>query len=104
MEDYAARRREYVQQVRASFDEPASEFYLYDEVSKEPAELSLFSGFKMRLSAAIALFGIAFFCQYYSYPILGMEIPEIIDRISDNQYYTFLENCDILKDIDFLNL
>lgn len=97
MEDYAMRNREYVQRVRNSFDESEEIDYLYDEMPMETGELSFFAGFKLRFITAILLFGIIFFCQVYSYPILGMEVTEIIDRISDNQYYTFLENCDILE-------
>lgn len=95
MEDYAIRRREYVQQVRASFDQPAEEKYhnyTYPraEAEEEPIDTT-FLGLKLRLTIAIILFCIIFFCKYNSYPIFGMEITEIIDMISDNQYYTFLQ-------------
>ena len=92
MEDYAIRRREYVQQVRASFDHPREERYNYattrTEAEEEPIETT-FLGLKIRLTIAIILFCIIFFCKYNSYPIFGMEVAEIIDMISDNQYYTF---------------
>ena len=95
MEDYAIRRREYVQQVRASFDQPAEERYIYystgTEAGDEPIDTT-FIGLKIRLTIAIVLFCVIFFCKYNSYPIFGMEVAEIIDIISDNQYYTFLQN------------
>ena len=57
----------------------------------------MLTGLKLRFLTALVLFVIFFFCQSYSYPIFGIETAEIIDRISDNRYYTFLENCDIVK-------
>jgi len=95
MEDYAIRRREYVQQVRASFDQQTEDGYNYTrlrtETDAEPAD-TIFLGLKIRLIIAIVLFCVIFFCKYNSYPIFGMEVVEIIDMISDNQYYTFLQN------------
>ena len=94
MDDYAIRRREYVQQVRASFDQPTEEEYNYTQIRTETDEESVdttFLGLKIRLTIAIILFCVTFFCKYNSYPIFGMEVAEIIDMISDNQYYTFLQ-------------
>ena len=93
MEDYAIRRREYVQQVRASFDQPAEEKYhnyTYPraEAEEEPID-TIFLGLKIRLTIAIILFCTIFFCKYNSYTIFGMEVTEIIDMIRNNQYYTF---------------
>jgi len=94
MEDYAIRRHEYVQQVRASFDQPTEEGYNYTkrrtENDEEPVDTT-FLGLKIRLTIAVVLFCVIFFCKYNSYPIFGMEVAEIIDMISDNQYYTFLQ-------------
>ena len=96
MEEYAIRRREYVQQIRASFDQPTKERYnnyAYSdaEAQEEPLDTT-FLGLKIRLTIAIILFCVIFFCKYNSYPIFGLEVAEIIDMISDNQYYTFLQN------------
>lgn len=95
MEDYAIRRREYVQQVRASFDQPTEEGYVFVQTgtttNEEPLDTT-FLGLKIRLTIAVILFCVIFFCKYNSYPIFGMEVAEIIDIISDNQYYTFLQN------------
>lgn len=92
MEDYIMRRREYVQQIRASFDRPTENDYFYGQTNVEetPIDATFFS-LKIRFLIAIILFGVIFFCKYYSYPILGMEVSEIIDMICDNQYYTFLQ-------------
>ena len=94
MEDYAIRRREYVQQVRASFEQPTKEEYSYalprTEDEADPIDTT-FIGLKIRLTIAIILFCVIFFCKYNSYSLFGMEIAEIIDMISDNQYYTFLQ-------------
>ena len=94
MEDYALRRREYVQQIRASFDQPLED-YNYLQARTEAGEESIastVSSFKFRLTIAIILFCVIFFCKYNDYPIFGMEVSEIIDMISDNQYYTFLQS------------
>ena len=105
MEDYAIRRREYVKQVRASFDHPLEEGYTFqqNDIEDEPINVP-FLGFKIRLFIAVILFCSFLFCKYNSYPLFGMEVSEIIDMISDNQYYTFLENCDILKRVELQKL
>lgn len=101
MEDYAIRRREYVKQIRASFDQPSEEGYIFQESDTEDEPIHIpFLGFKIRLFIATILFCSFLFCKYTSYPLFGMEVSKIIDMIRDNQYYTFLENCDILKDIE----
>lgn len=92
MDDYVMRRREYVQQIRASFDSPVPNEHYYGQMNTEEESVdSTFFSFKIRLLAAILLFCVFFFCQYYSRPILGMDAAEIIDMIKDNQYYTFLQ-------------
>ncbi|MBQ8279429.1 MAG: hypothetical protein IJZ23_06275 [Roseburia sp.] len=92
MEDYAIRRREYVQQVRASFNQPTEDGYVYaqNNAGEEPIDTT-FLGLKIRLTIAVILFCVIFFCQYNSYPIFELEVAEIIDMIRDNQYYTFLQ-------------
>ena len=92
MDDYTMRRREYVQQIRASFDIPEGERETleWEDTENNVAETQFLS-FKIRLAIAVILFIVFFFCKYNSYPILGMEVAEIIDMISDNQYYTFLQ-------------
>ena len=100
MEDYALRRKEYVQQVRASFDQSndALEPGLVDNIT---TEYSSFFGLKIRSVIAIIIFLAYLFCKYNSYPIFGYTTTEIIDIITDNQYYTFLQNYDILNKIGF---
>ena len=92
MEDYAMRRREYIKQIRASFDQPSEEGYVFQEGNTEDEPINIpFLGFKIRLFIAVVLFCSFLFCKYTSYPLFGMEVSEIIDMISDNQYYTFLQ-------------
>lgn len=94
MEDYAIRRREYVKQIRDSFDQPTEDGYIFSQngttTDEEPVDTT-FLGLKIRLTVAIILFCVILFCKYNSYPIFGLEVTEIIDMISDNQYYTFLQ-------------
>ena len=101
MEDYAMRRREYVKQIRDSFDQISEEGDTFQQDNEENAPISTpFLGFKIRLFLSLILFSSFLFCKYTSYPLFGMEVSEIIDIISENQYYTFLENCDILKRVE----
>ena len=92
MEDYAIRRKEYVQQVRASFDQPSENGIIYAQTTTDEEPMNTtFPGLKIRLTLAVILFCIILFCKYNSYSVLGLEVTEIIDMISDNQYYTFLQ-------------
>ncbi len=91
MEDDVIRRKEYVRQVRASFDEEDDETKEIDFSENEP-EVPPFFYAKLRLFCAIVLFLAFVFCKYNSYQIFNMSSVEIIDMIRDNQYYTFLQN------------
>lgn len=103
MEEYAIRRREYVQQVRASFDELENaedslingdrigHFRSDEEEYENEMMQSPFIGFKIRLFCAVMLFLAFAFCKYHSYEIFTRNPVEIIDMISDNQYYTILQ-------------
>ena len=104
MNDYIANRKEYIKQIRASFEEPQKEFDIdttenITNIQSEP-NITL----KSRCFLAIFIFICIFFCHYNSYSIFGIEVSEIIDRISDNRYYIFLENCDILEDDNYSEL
>ena len=90
MEDYAMRRREYVQQVRASFDQLEENRYMFQEKEIEAESTNIpFLGFKIRLFIAVILLCSFLFCYYNSQPFFGLEVSEIVDMIRDNQYYTF---------------
>ena len=105
MEDYAMRRREYIKQVRASFDQPTEDGYVFQDKEMEDEPINIpFLGFKIRLFISVILFCSFLFCKYTSYSFFGMEVSEIIDMLSDNQYYTFLENCDILRRVELQKL
>lgn len=91
MEDYALRRKEYVQQIRASFDQ-SNDALEPGLVEIPTTEYSAFFGLKIRSMIAILLFLAFLFCKYNSYPIFGYTTTEIIDIITDNQYYTFLQD------------
>ena len=82
-----------VQQVRASFDIPEAENNIseWEETENTPGVENQFLSFKLRLTISVLLFLVVFFCKYNAYPIFGIEVSEIIDMISDNQYYTFLQ-------------
>ena len=100
MDEYIAKRKEYIQQVRASFDKSNEISDIY-ATNIEDNYFKSNGKFKTRCLISFLIFIIVFFCHYNSYTIFGIEVSEIIDRISDNRYYTFLENCDILENDNY---
>lgn len=98
MEDYAVRRKEYVQRVRASFDEleeregrsDAKEAIFFEHEAEETAG-GFAEGVKLRFFCAVLLFCAFLFCKYHSYEIFTKNAAEVIDMIHENQYYTILQ-------------
>lgn len=100
MEEYALKRKEYVQQVRASFDENG-DFTKEAEKESGESEISPFFFTKLRVICSIFLFFVFLFCKYNSCEIFTKTPEEVIDMISNNQYYTFLQNYDIFMKAEF---
>lgn len=88
-DDYAVRRKEYVNEIRKSFDLPKQE-----NQQTEKTENSSFGWlfFKVRMCLALALMLLFFLFYSYGYEIYGYQAQDIIDMISDNHYYTILKN------------
>lgn len=88
--DYAEQRRQYVSQVRNSFEQGTEEFT--EETTKR-------EGFWMRLRivTALCLFFLFFCWQSSGIKIMGCEAGKIIDMIADNRYDKFLQDCDMIS-------
>ena len=89
-DDYAARRREYVQEIRKSFDAPPQE-EPEDEIPAEGTTLG-FVLFKLRIVIAVLLFAGFLFLKYNDYEINGYHAKDIIAIVTDNHYYTILQD------------
>ena len=86
---YAERRREYVAQIRSSFDNGAE-----DVISNETEErtASAFSFGKLRFFAAM-VFLVFFLVNWYTGgTIFGVSVTEIIDIVTDTHHYTNLQD------------
>lgn len=86
---YAERRREYVAQIRSSFDNGAE-----DVISNETEErtASAFSFGKLRFFAAMVFLVFFLVNRYMGGTIFGVSVTEIIDIVTDNHYYTNLQD------------
>lgn len=88
-DEYAARRREYVAQIRSSFDNGAE-----DVISNETEErtASAFSFGKLRFGAAMVFLFFFLVNWYTDGTIFNFSVTEIIDIVTDNHYYTNLQD------------
>ncbi len=86
---YAERRREYVAQIRSSFDNGAE-----DVISNETEERTAFafSFGKFRFFAAMVCLVFFLVNWYTGGTIFGVSVTEIIDIVTDNHYYTNLQD------------
>lgn len=89
--DYAEQRRQYVSQVRSSFDQNGA------EVPEETPKRESF-WMRLRFVTALCLFGLFFYWQSSGIKILGFEAGKVIDMIEDNRYDTFLQDYDRISD------
>lgn len=87
-EDYAIRRKEYVNGIRRSFDEPQKII----EGQQEKDVSSSFLMLKIRIIVALCIFFAFLFCHIGKYDFYGYQTKELIDIISDNHYYTILQD------------
>ena len=84
MTDYAERRKQYVAEIRRSFD---------GEKTEEPEEQAVPESFgaRFRFVLAVCLF-LLFFCWYDSgNAFYGITAGKVIDRIEEKRYDDFLQ-------------
>ena len=91
IDDYVVRRRQYVADIRRSFD--TNDFKMEDTVSeyeKENSSSILF--LKLRFFLALCIFAAFLLCKFTGAAFYEYDTKEVIDIIADNQYYTKLQN------------
>lgn len=89
VEDYVVRRREYVADVRKSFDSITND--MEEPASDATEHGSSFLFFKIRLFLALFIFGVFLYYKYTGAGIGNYQAEDVIDIISDNQYYKDLQ-------------
>lgn len=89
-EDYAVRRKEYVADIRKSFDTMTND--MEDTTSGFSEGGSSILLFKIRLFLSICIFIAFIFCKYTGYDFYSYQAEDVIDILTDNQYYTNLQN------------
>ncbi len=89
VDDYVMRRREYVAEVRRSFDENDRKM---EETVSEKEDSSSILFLKLRFFLALCIFAAFMLCKYTGYTFYEYDTKEVIDIIADNQYYTKLQN------------
>lgn len=86
-DDYVIRRREYISEVRKSFDQT-------NEEMGEQTATKVSSSFLMQKIRCVLALGLVLGFLIFSYSkseIMGYQAKDVIDIISDNQYYTNLQ-------------
>ena len=87
-DDYAGRRREYVESVRKSFAEDTP--YVGKNQEEQRGEGVNF--FKIRLFLAVCLLGIFLYCHCTDTKIFQYTPEEIVELLSDDHYYSKLKD------------
>ena len=90
-DEYVERRRAYVNEIRRSFDRPEVENGTAEEES-QPLVPWIF--LKIRIVLAFLLL------KYNAYEFHGYQAKDVIDIISDNQYYTILQDYVMINEHD----
>lgn len=102
VDDYAVRRREYVAEIRKSFD---GEMDGKEEAadSEIPVDGLPFLILKIKFFVAACILVSFLFCKYNGYDFYRFTPSEVIEMISDNQYYTKLQNYVMIQEQDSEN-
>lgn len=91
VDEYVMRRRQYVAEIRRSFDTNDSK--MEDTVFENTNENSSSILFlKVRFFIALCIFAAFMLCKYTGYTFYEYDTKEVVDIITDNQYYTKLQN------------
>lgn len=88
--DYAEQRRQYVSQVRNSFEQGV------EEDPEDKANGDVF-WMRLRFGLALCLFFLFFCWQSSGVTIAGYDAGKIIDMITDNRYDKFLQDYDMIE-------
>ena len=96
-DEYVERRRAYVNEIRRSFDRPEVENGTAEEES-QPLVPWIF--LKIRIVLAVLLMLAFLLLKYNAYEFHGYQAKDVIDIISDNQYYTILQDYVMINEHD----
>lgn len=96
-DEYVERRRAYVSEIRRSFDRPEVENGTAEEES-QPLVSWIF--LKIRIVLAVLLMLAFLLLKYNAYELHGYQAKDVIDIISDNQYYTILQDYVMINEHD----
>ena len=96
-DEYVERRRAYVNEIRRSFDRPEVENGIAEEES-QPLVPWIF--LKIRIVLAVLLMLAFLLLKYNAYELHGYQAKDVIDIISDNQYYTILQDYVMINEHD----
>ena len=96
-DEYVERRRAYVKEIRRSFDRPEVENGTAEEES-QPLVPWIF--LKIRIVLAVLLMLAFLLLKYNAYEFHGYQAKDVIDIISDNQYYTILQDYVMINEHD----
>lgn len=96
-DEYVERRRAYVNEIRRSFDRPEVENGTAEEES-QPLVPWIF--LKIRIVLAVLLMIAFLLLKYNAYEFHGCQAKDVIDIISDNQYYTILQDYVMINEHD----
>ena len=96
-DEYVERRRAYVNEIRRSFDRPEVE---NDTVEDETQTSVPWIFFKIRMVLAVLLMIGFLVLKYNAYEFHGYQAKDVIDIISDNQYYTILQDYVMINEHD----
>ena len=96
-DEYVERRRAYVNEIRRSFDRPEVE---NGTAEKESQPLVPWIFLKIRIVLAVLLMIAFLLLKYNAYEFHGYQAKDVIDIISDNQYYTILQDYVMINEHD----
>ena len=97
IDEYVERRRAYVNEIRRSFDRPEVE---NDTVEEETQTSVPWIFLKIRMVLAVLLMIGFLVLKYNAYEFHGYQAKDVIDIISDNQYYTILQDYVMINEHD----
>ena len=103
MEDYARNRKNYVAEVRRSFDDPSIaeksfDFYSMEDRTENTVTRNT-SFFKMRLFFSVLLFFAYLFMNQTGNSIAGVTCAKLYETIEENYDYTNLKKYVMISDV-----
>lgn len=94
-QDYARNRKNYVEQIRKSFDDPSVSQKIYELYDKGNGTEGTATGngsfFKMRLFISVLLFFVYLFMNQTGSTIYGVSCTKLYETVTENYDYTNLK-------------